>query len=66
MKHVTKIEPGISVGADDPQKPVAAKASDQSWEEISQAIDERAHYIGPVLDHLLHMEHEIRPWHLRQ
>jgi hypothetical protein len=64
VKHVIKIETGIRVVSedDDTCKHAPARASDQSWEEIVQAIDERANYIGPVLDHLLHMEQDVRPW----
>jgi hypothetical protein len=66
VKHVVKIETGIRVVSKGAVKPVKQPESGQSWDQIVEAIDERAHYIGPVLDHLLHLDQEVRPWILRE
>jgi hypothetical protein len=36
------------------------------WTEVAAAIDERVHYVGPVLEGILHLEeHQTSHWDLR-
>ena len=68
MKHVIQIadESGVVeltqgvVQTEDEQEPLA------SWDKLVEAIDLRAHYVGPVLEHILHLDHESSPWILRE
>lgn len=68
MNHVIEIEAGLGIGGDankdrktkDGQEPLAR------LDALVEAIDLRANYVGPVLEDILHINHEVWPSSLRQ
>ena len=67
MKHVIQIETEWRVlrgdvrgPQTDPQEPV------MNMEEVMAAIGQRANYVSPVLEHLLHLDHDTRPGVVRE
>ena len=68
MKNVIQIQTEISVvGLDaggtqtDHRRDPAAE-----WSDLVAAIDQRAHYVGPVLEDILQKDHDTRFWALRE
>jgi hypothetical protein len=67
MTHVIQIQTGLRVvgldtgkpQTDNQPKPVA------EWAELVAAIDQRAHYVGPVLEDILRKDHDTRFWNQR-
>ena len=68
MKHVLHSEPGSGVdGADPRARQMETEAEPAvSWETRVAAIDERVHYVGPVLEEILHLDHDTWPGSLRE
>lgn len=68
MKHVKPSYSGRGVAGGEPcasHKPAAPEPS-AGWERKFMAIDERVHYVGPVLEHILHLDHDTWPGTLRE
>ena len=70
MKHVIQFDASI-VFAGDTGKNNAVKTDDgqdspASLDVLTGAIDQRANYIGPVLEAILHQDHEVWPRSLRE
>jgi len=62
VKHVIQVEREyrvVSVDACGPQTDLPEPEMDV--EEVVAAIDQRANYISPVLEHLLHLDHDTWP-----
>ena len=69
MKHKIHIDAGIVVNAD----AGAAKSSGNDGQQpaveldvLVNAIDLRANYVGPILEEILHISHEVWPSSLRK
>jgi len=67
MKPVIQINGGIVVD-DDAAKKVTqdGKQSLAGLDALMEAIEQRANYVGPVLEDILHMTHEVWPSSLRK
>jgi len=50
----------------DRPKPTDQPAPEPGLEAMVAAIEQRANYISPVLDHLLHLDRETAPGTLRE
>jgi len=67
VKHVIQIHTKVGVVGLDTGKPqsVGKPARPAEWAELVAAIDQRAHYVGPVLEDILHQHHDPRFWNQR-
>jgi len=62
MKHVIQIETECRVVKGDVRGPQTDPlAPEMNMEEVVAAIEQRANYVSPVLEHLLHLDHDTRP-----
>ena len=62
MKHVIQVETGcrvVSLDASGPQ--TDPTGTEMAMEEVVAAIEQRANYVSPVLEHLLHLDHDTWP-----
>jgi hypothetical protein len=69
MNHVIQVDASIGFGGDaDPDKMAKSNAGQslESLDVLVEAIDQRANYVGPVLEHILHLDRETWPGTLRE
>lgn len=66
MKPVIQIETESRVSVRNTDATAGAVAElEPSFEELVAAIETRAHYVGPVLEQCLLLDHETPAWVLR-
>ena len=68
MKPVIQIETECRVVILDARQTRTGNGRERvaEWDELAAAIDERAHYVGPVLEGILHHDDTVAwPWNLR-
>ena len=67
MTHVIQIQKEISVVGLDTGKPQTEHQPEPvaEWAELAAAIDQRANYVGPVLEDILRKDHDTRFWNQR-
>ena len=67
MKHVIQIKTEgrvVSLDASGPQ--TDPTELEMNMEEVVAAIELRANYVSPVLEHLLHLDHDTWPGIVRE
>ena len=65
MKPVIKIDAKVHMWDAQADKTEQGELNPE-LDDVVRAIDERAHYISPVLDHLLHIGKEVPKWLSRE
>ena len=67
MKHVIQVETECRVVSLDVSGPQTdPEAPEMAMEEVVAAIEQRANYVSPVLEHLLQLDHDTWPGIVRE
>jgi len=67
VKHVIQVEWECRVVSVDARGPhTDPPEPEMGMEAMVAAIEQRANYVSPVLEHLLHLDHDTRPGVVRE
>ena len=68
MKHVIQSDPEIGVVMLDActTQTESGPETETGLETLLVSIDQRANYVGPVLENLLHLDHDEWPWRVSE